>query len=89
MKIKQKKETKNKFPKTCNHSFKLHFVNSRAINERLNKQKFEKWYTNAHRCPVTAHQGNFVLWRAIYRTSQLKSDVWAGKITRRFWSCLI
>ena len=41
-KIKQKKETKSKFLKTCDHYFKLYFVNSRAINERLNKQKFEK-----------------------------------------------
>ena len=41
-KIKQKKETKSKFLKTCDHYFKLYFVNSRAINERINKQKFEK-----------------------------------------------
>ena len=32
-KIKQKNEKKSKFLKTCDHYFKLYFVNSQAINE--------------------------------------------------------
>ena len=32
-KINQKNEKKSKFLKTCDHYFKLYFVNSQAINE--------------------------------------------------------
>ena len=75
--ILNRKGKQNKFLKTCGHPFKMYFITSLAINQRLNKYKYENRYTDAQRCTVMAYAGNFVLWRMTYWIFQHRSDLWA------------